>query len=277
MANDNDPTLELSVPEDYETLAAWHNVGHEIKVRLSGSDIKHNFMSVFREIMKTFDGQLRGKEPDLKKRHPDGQPAFCVQGKIDDTMLLEWFKPWDAVTESILERFRRAVWHAICQAVDQHLTDYKDTAIYRQTMEYLDAKLKGQMEIVREHVKLFLEIVHSPPSCYSSTWDKRQREKVTACERTLTETHVDGRATPRPTKRSRKQFSTSTNSVVEQTPAQDRFSKFAANLSTAYEYGLDRHVDNVSKILRLKVIDHLKEENIRKLYDVVLSSTTKDG
>ena len=277
MANDNEIMFELSVPKDYGTLAAWHNVGDAIATRLSGSNIEHNFLSVFRKTTETFGDQLQYKKQDFGTRNPDGKSTSHLQGRTFDTILLERFEPWDAITESILKRFEQEVWDAICQAVDQHLTDYKDTAIYRQTTKHLDAKLKGQMKTVREHVEQFLRLVHSTPSCYAPTWAKRLQEQVTTLKRDHAETCIDGRATPRSTKRFRKQGSTLTKSVIEQTPVRDEFLQFAARLSTAYQYEVDQHVNNVAKTLHFEVISHLEKENVQNLYKIASSSTIKNG
>ena len=133
------------------------------------------------------------------------------------------------------------------------------------------------MQTVRERVEQYLKLVDSPPSCYPSTRRERFLKRVTPPKRTFTRSHVDGGATPRLTKRSRKQVSTSTNGVVEQTLDLGDFLQFAARLSTAYEYELDAHVRDVAEILSSEVISHYKKENIPELYDTMMSSTIKDG
>jgi len=271
--------LELSVPEDREALTAWFEVGRSIADHLSGSDVSPTFRHIFRKIMERFDRQLRDAEPAFEMRILDGRSSFGLQGGDDEKRLLEGFETWDIVTEQVLNDFECETWDAIRRAVDQYMIRYNNSTIYRQTMEFLDKKLKDQLQTARVHVEHSLKCVHSTPSCFSSTWDKRLKERINTLESELMEERR--KADPRPSKRSRKQTSTSGNGVVGQTSVQDDFwaneVKSAAKASIYYEYGLDAHVGNVEKTLFICVIKPLADENIGELYGRVTKSTIENS
>lgn len=228
--------------------------------------------------MRHFDNQLRNEEPAFQMRVPDSGSTFCWQEEDDEKRLLEGFGNWNTVTEKAIESSEHGIRNAMRQAVDQQMTGYKDTTIYQQTIEHLDKKLKSQMEAAQVHVKHSLKCVHSQPSNFSSTWDERLKDRITTIKSELVEERHE--AVPRPSKRSRKQGSTSGNGVVGQTSVQGglwaKNIEAAAKASIYYEYEVDAHVNNVAKTLWSCVVEPLANENIQELYAFVTKSTIKN-